>query len=177
MGPERGPSLLPARLTRRRFLRSVGAASGALWLAPLLSACGADDGGDRGFHANPEGRVDFANWPLYVDKVETASGHFRRPSLDLFTEETGILVNYRQVIEEAGWFYERIEPYLAAGRPTGWDVMVITNGAPLTRLMALEYLEQLPADLRPNFDMNAGRLAKDPPTTPATATRCRGSPG
>lgn len=153
-------------MSRRRFLAVLGATTGATGLAGVLSACGPDQVGRGGFRAEPDGIVNFANWPLYIDKVKTADGKVRRPSLDRFTDETGILVNYREVIQEAGWFYDRIEPYLAAREPTGWDIIVITNGQALTKLMALGYLEELPGDLRPNFDLNAGDLARDPAYDP-----------
>ena len=37
-----------------------------------------------------------------------------------------------------------------AGEPTGWDIIVITNGSTLTKMIQLGYLEELPADLRLN---------------------------
>jgi spermidine/putrescine transport system substrate-binding protein len=63
--------------------------------------------------------VNLANWPLSIDKVKQADGQFVRPSLDAFTERTGIQVNYREVIPDTDRFFQQIEPYLAAGRPGG----------------------------------------------------------
>lgn len=147
--------------SRRTFLRGAGGAVGALALGSLLAAC-ADSSAGGPFDGPPAGRVDFANWPLYLDR-RLEKGKVVRPSMQEFTARTGIEVNYREVIPDAEVFYRQIQPYLAAGRPTGWDIAVITNGATLSRMILLEQVMELPADKRPNFDANASdTLAKDP---------------
>jgi spermidine/putrescine transport system substrate-binding protein len=150
-----------APVSRRGFLRAAGGIAGAAALGPILAACSTSKG--RGpFSGPPVGRVDFANWPLYLDRGKDAQGNVTRPSLNIFTQDTGIEVNYREVIPDAESFYQKIQPYLTAGEPTGWDIMVITNGLTLTKLIELEQLLPLPKDRRPNFDANADALAKDP---------------
>lgn len=147
------------RLTRRDLLRRAGAGIAAL----ALGGCGRRRTADTpSFYDPPSGLLNFANWPLYIDSVRHEDGTRSSPTLTTFTAETGIRVNYREVIQEADWFYRRIEPYLAAGRPTGWDLMVITNGVTLTTLKERGYLVELPADLRPNFDAHAGDFVRDP---------------
>jgi len=146
-------------LSRRSFLRGTGAVLGAAALAPILAACADQASGP--FDVGPSGRVDFANWPLYIDRKKDASGEVVRPSMERFTKDTGIEVNYREVIPDAEVFYQQIEPYLAAGKPCGWDIAVITNGITLTKMMGLNQLMQLPADMRPNFDQYASDLAKN----------------
>jgi spermidine/putrescine transport system substrate-binding protein len=146
-------------LSRRSFLRGTGAVLGAAALAPILAACADQASGP--FDGGPSGRVDFANWPLYIDRKKDASGEVVRPSMERFTKDTGIEVNYREVIPDAEVFYQQIEPYLAAGKPCGWDIAVITNGITLTKMMGLNQLMQLPADMRPNFDQYASDLARD----------------
>jgi spermidine/putrescine transport system substrate-binding protein len=153
-----------ARVSRRGFLRAVGGLAGAVALSPALAACSSAPAGP--FDGAPAGIVDFANWPLYIDKAKDARGGTEIPSLNRFTKDTGILVNYREVIPDAEVFFRRIQPYLAAGEPTGWDVMVITNGITLTKLMARNELLYLPGDQRPNFDRNAAALVKNPPYDP-----------
>jgi spermidine/putrescine transport system substrate-binding protein len=59
-----------------------------------------------------------------------------------------------------------VQPALAAGEPTGWDIIVITNGQTLTKLINLGYLLELPAGMRPNFDANAGVTVKNPAYDP-----------
>jgi len=146
-------------LSRRSFLRGTGAVLGAAALAPILAACADQASGP--FDGGPSGRVDFANWPLYIDRKKDASGEVVQPSMERFTKDTGIEVNYREVIPDAEVFYQQIEPYLAAGKPCGWDIAVITNGITLTKMMGLNQLMQLPADMRPNFDQYASDLARD----------------
>lgn len=152
-------------VSRRRFLRDTGVGIGALSLGGLLAACGGPEPGST-FDSDPAGILNFANWSLYIDKAKREDGTSYIPSIERFTEETGIQVNYREVIPDADWFYQQIEPELAAGRPTGWDVMVITNGVTLTKLMELGYLVELPAGKRPSFDRYAGRFVKNPDYDP-----------
>ena len=146
-------------LSRRTFLRGTGAVLGAAALAPILGACA--DKASGPFDGARSGRVDFANWPLYIDRKRNATGHVVRPSMQLFTERTGIEVNYREVIPDAEVFYQQIQPYLAAGKPCGWDIAVITNGITLTKMMGLDQLMALPTTMRPNFDRYASDVAKN----------------
>lgn len=156
------------RLSRRDLLRRASAGAAVLALGGVTGACGSRTQGRSApsFRDPPSGILNFANWPLYIDSVRHRDGTRSSPTLTAFTAETGIRVNYREVIQESDWFYQRIEPYLAAGRPTGWDLMVITNGVTLTRLKENGYLVELPSDLRPNFDAHAGDFVKDPPYDP-----------
>ncbi len=158
---------LASPFSRRRFLRAAAGAAGVSALAPLLAACSKDGSGT--FEGTPEGIVNVANWPLYLDRGRDAEGNKTRPSLLRFTEETGIQVNYREVIPDAETFYQRIQPYLAAGHPTGWDVIVITNGPTLTKLVELDQVMTLPKYARPNFDAYASEEIKDPAYDPESA--------
>jgi spermidine/putrescine transport system substrate-binding protein len=146
-------------LSRRTFLRGTAGVLGAAALAPILAACA--DTASGPFDGPETGRVDFANWPLYIDRKRNAAGEVVRPSMVQFTKETGIEVNYREVIPDAEVFYQQIQPYLAAGKPCGWDIAVITNGITLTKMMGLNQLMPLPTDMRPNFDQYASDLAKN----------------
>jgi spermidine/putrescine transport system substrate-binding protein len=154
------------RFSRRQLLRAAGAGLGAAALAPILAACTSASAGGNPFAGDPAGVVNFANWPLYIDRAETDSGEPYIPSLQAFTKATGIQVNYRQVIEDAESFYQAIQKWLVAGEPTGWDIMVITNGLTLTKLIDRGYLVELPTDMRPNFDANAGAAVTDPAYDP-----------
>lgn len=161
---EEGVAAAP-RMSRREFLRNTGVGLGALSLGTVLASCGSAAPGST-FDSEPAGILNFANWPLYIDKAKRADGTRYSPSLERFTRETGILVNYREVIPDGEWFFQRIEPRLAVGEPTGWDLMVITNGITLTKMKQLGDLVELPSDLRPNFDRYAGDFVKDPPYDP-----------
>ncbi|GAA4595275.1 spermidine/putrescine ABC transporter substrate-binding protein [Planotetraspora phitsanulokensis] len=99
------------------------------------------------------GHVDFANWPLYMDP--------KQPELKQFTDQTGITVTYKEVIQEnAGWF-AKIQPLLAAGQSIDYDLMVVTNGIQFTQLVELGYLVPLDHGKLPNFAANAGARYKN----------------
>lgn len=153
--------------SRRRFLRAAAGAASVSALAPLLAAC-SSEGDDAPFRGPTAGVVNVANWPLYLDRAKDAQGNRVRPSLQRFTEETGIEVNYREVIPDAEAFYQQIQPYLAADEPTGWDVIVITNGPTLTKLIQLDQLIELPTDARQNFENFAAEEVKDPDYDPGS---------
>ncbi len=127
-------------------------------------------GGDGGidWNAEPNGTLNFANWPLYIDKAKV-NGQVTYPSLDDFTAATGIDVKYRESINSNEGFFGKIQPQLAAGQSTGWDIIVITNGTTLDTLLRLNYLVPLPTDKRPNFDANASVAVTDPAYDPGNA--------
>ncbi|HEY7668576.1 MAG TPA: spermidine/putrescine ABC transporter substrate-binding protein [Actinomycetota bacterium] len=176
--------LTQRRLSRRDLLRYGGFGAGALSLGAILAACGGQPGGGAGgggggttgggggasvepglFDGEPNGVLNFANWPLYIDKKKV-SGETTYPSLERFTADTGIQVNYREVINSNPEFFGKIQPQLAAGQSTGYDIIVITNGDTLNQLIRLNYLIELPADKHPNFDANANPAIKDPSYDP-----------
>ena len=103
-------------------------------------------------------QVDFANWPYYIDVV--GGKHL---SLEHFTQTTGIKVNYTEAIQDNASFYSKIRPSLAAGQPTGYDIIVMTNNNPeLGYLMELGWLIPLDHKLMTNFNKYAGPLVKNP---------------
>ena len=115
------------------------------------------------------GHVDFANWPLYMDP--------KQPELKKFTEETGITVNYQEVIQEMAPWFAKVQPQLSAGQSIGYDLMVITNG--------IEFKQFVRARLpRPAGPLEAAELrgergrrrTRRRRSTRATSTACRGRP-
>jgi len=155
----------PHGLTRRRLLGRAGAAAGALAAAPLLSACGQVTRraafGSTAWWAGQRrtGRLVFANWPLYIDYTNWLKD---RPSLNQFSRHTGIEVTYDEVIEGNEPFYRKIAPRLAARRPLGYDLIVLTNGWQVTQLIERGWLTPLDHSLLPNFHRYAASIAKDP---------------
>ena len=162
--------LLSPRVTRRRALQMGGAS--ALTLA--LAACGVSSkkgAGATGSSASAQaknfwtgkaktGTLDFANWPLYIDVSDSNKND--HPSIDEFTKQTGIKVTYSEVIQENASFFGKIQPELAAGQATGYDLMVITNGTYLDKLRQLGYLIPLDQSRMTNFYKNASPLVKNP---------------
>jgi spermidine/putrescine transport system substrate-binding protein len=164
------------RLTRRTFLRGAGAGAAGISLAAFLAACRGDEGpaGD-GQERDPsaifsgqdsEQHVEFANWPLYIDKKKNAEGEVIRPSLEAFEKDTGITVNYQEDIQSNEEFFAKIQPQLAAGDSTGYDIIVITNGRQMRALVNNGWVLPLDPARRPNFDANAASWAKNPAFDP-----------
>jgi spermidine/putrescine transport system substrate-binding protein len=163
--------LVQRRYSRRGFLkgaiRGSVATAGVLSVPALLAACGtppatpgpATPGGGPGQSPAGSGTLNFANWPFYIDQDEDTGAS---ETLRQFEEETGISVNYREVIETNDGFFGTIQPALAAGQDTGWDLIVPTDWM-VARLIRLGYLEEInvEADV-PNFVEHAADAYKDP---------------
>jgi spermidine/putrescine transport system substrate-binding protein len=157
-------------LTRRELLKRAGLGAGSLTLAGLASAC------EPGRTARPSpspnwgrwwsdrartGVLDFANWPYYIDRHRD-----RRPSLELFTRETGIRVNYYRPIKDTPSFFARIRPLLRAGRSLGYDLIVLTNGPEVSEMMESGWLIPLDHAYLEHFAAHAGPLVRDPAWDP-----------
>jgi spermidine/putrescine transport system substrate-binding protein len=160
------------RFTRRAFLAGTGrgaVAGGAMLSLPaILAACGIGPGASAGASGGavgggePAGELIFANWPLYIDQDD--DGNF--PSITQFEEETGIEVDYQESIQENTEFFGTIQPALAAGQDTGWDMIVVTDWM-VGKMIALGYLEQIDvARDVPNFVANAADKYKNPSYDP-----------
>ncbi|MEV6848530.1 spermidine/putrescine ABC transporter substrate-binding protein [Actinoplanes sp. NPDC051411] len=147
--------LTQSRFGRRDLLRAGGL--GALGMT--LAACGVKGKGKPSASVAPDavakfwanktknGHVDFANWPLYMDP--------KHPELKKFTKETGITVNYQEVIQEMGPWFAKVQPQLSAGQSIGYDLMVITNSTQFTQFVDSGFLAPLDHSKMPNFAKNA----------------------
>ena len=172
------------RLSRRLFLRDAGRGAvigGAMLSLPaILAACGIGPGasGSAGASASalasggapvggePSGNLIFANWPLYIDQDEDTG---ESPTLQMFTDETGIEVDYQEAIQDNQEFFGTIQPALAEGQDTGWDIIVMTDWM-LGKMAGLGYLETIDvAASVPNFVANAGDKYKNPSFDPNNA--------
>jgi len=169
--------IMRRRLTRRSVLKGAGMGVAGFSLASFLAACGSDggtgggnggNGGNGGFDiaeiyaGEPGSTLNFANWPFYIDQSKDENGNVYNPSLALFEEQTGISVNYEDVINSNEEFFGRLRPVLEAGDDTGWDIIVITNGRIFTALTLNDWVYPLDPARRPNFDANAATWATDP---------------
>jgi spermidine/putrescine transport system substrate-binding protein len=158
------------RLTRRTVLKGAGMGVAGFSVASFLAACGGGGGAGGGeeldptqvFSGEPGDTLDFANWPFYLDQTKDKDGDVYYPSIRQFQEETGITVNYADVINDNAEFFGKIQPLLAGGDDPGWDIIVITNGRYFNQLVAPGYVYPLDPTKRPNFDANAAGWAKDP---------------
>jgi spermidine/putrescine transport system substrate-binding protein len=163
--------LTQSRLSRRDLIRYAGVGAGALSLSAILAACGVkSSGASAGTSGAPafdwasqtlNHKLNFANWPYYID-----TSHGTHPTLDTFTQQTGIEVNYKTVINDNQAFYAKLKPSLEQGKSTGWDIVVITNGAQLSELIDNGWLIPLDLSQLPNFTANASPSIKDPTYDP-----------
>lgn len=164
------------RMSRRDLFKYTGTGLGAASLSALLAACGVKEEGGGGGEAGVgslqwwkqqkvTGQVNFTNWPAYID-IQNVGGERTRPTIDKFTEATGIDVTYRADINGNEEFYASIQPALEAGQDTGHDIIVITNGKVLNEMFELGYLIPLDLSLLPNFAANADATVKDPAYDP-----------
>src|SRR5689334_22628107 len=170
--PDLARGLTSRRMSRRQALRVGGLSALGLTLAACGIPAAQSSGGNLSGQAWREeiakywrthkktGRLDFANWPLYIDVApKNKNDH---PSIDLFTKRTGIKVTYQEVIQEVDTYFGKIQPQLAGGQGTGFDLMVITNGRYLDKLTQLDYLVPLDQNRMSNFYSYASELVKDP---------------
>ena len=167
--------LTQRRIGRRDLFRYAGVGVGAVSLSSILAACGSKTANTpqtsgstaQMFAGKPAGELNFANWTLYMDKArDPATGQITHPSLDKFTADTGIKVNYQEVISSPEGFFGKTEPALQAHQDTGWDIMVITNGRVFDTMNRNGYFVDLPRDRFPNFDKYASAAVKSPSYDP-----------
>jgi spermidine/putrescine transport system substrate-binding protein len=144
------------RISRRSFLRRTGRgglALGAMMTLPsLLAACGIGGSSKK--------KLEWANWPLYIDIDEKAAPNpTKYPSLNAFIKQTGIDVHYVEAINDNEEFYGTIQPDLAAGNPTDWDVISPTSWM-VKRMADLGYLEEIDHTKLPLWTANCADYAK-----------------
>jgi spermidine/putrescine transport system substrate-binding protein len=143
---DRGPAttLLEAPISRRRALQ-LGAAAGA---AAFLGATTAS----RAVAQEPvTGGFRMATWIGYIDIGEDGVSH---PSLERFTAETGVTVDYQEAVNSNDEFFaSQLQGPLAAGLPTGWDLVVLTDNM-VQRLVNYGWLETLDVAAMPAYPAN-----------------------
>ncbi|MER7761991.1 spermidine/putrescine ABC transporter substrate-binding protein [Streptomyces sp. NPDC097619] len=114
-------------ITRRAALRGLGAAA----LPTALAGCGVPAAyvpEDRRTAADRSARdrtLAFANWPLYIDTDD--EDETRRPTLESFTESTGISVRYTEEINDNDEFFGKVGPALMNHQDTGRDLLVVSD--------------------------------------------------
>ncbi|GAA1833821.1 spermidine/putrescine ABC transporter substrate-binding protein [Actinomadura chokoriensis] len=162
------PRLARSSFARRDVLRMMGAAGAGL----ALSACGVQGQGGKEKVSQTDvqkywagkaenGRLNWANWPGYMQDD--------RETIKAFEKETGIKVTYKEVIQEMGPWFGKIQAPLSAGQSIGFDLMIMTNGIQLEQCRQLGYLAPLDLAKLPNFGKNAGQAFKNPSYDPGNA--------
>jgi spermidine/putrescine transport system substrate-binding protein len=92
--------------------------------------------------------VNWSNWPSYMDVDEKTKKH---PTLDAFTKQTGIKVNYTEDYNDNNEFYAKVRPLLEAGQDTGRDMWASTDWM-AARLIRLNYVQKFDLANIPNHD-------------------------
>ncbi|MEU2431183.1 spermidine/putrescine ABC transporter substrate-binding protein [Streptomyces sp. NPDC007861] len=139
-----------ARFSRRSVL------TGAAGL--LLAGCGVPaayvEPGDRARRdlSRRDKRLDFANWPLYIDTDDEDES--RRPTLDAFTDRTGVSVRYTEEINDNDEFFGKISPALMNHQETGRDLIVVSDWM-AARFVRLGWVQEMDRARQPNV---AGHL-------------------
>jgi spermidine/putrescine transport system substrate-binding protein len=145
------------RLTRDELLRR-GAAGGALLMFPsLLAACGGG-GGEGGGELKDV--LNFANWPLYIDVDEKTKAY---PTLEEFTKQTGIKVNYFEEINDNSEYFAKVQGPLSQGQGVDRDIFVFTDNSRFPGILVNEgWVQKLDKDLIPNLENLVAAQASPP---------------
>jgi spermidine/putrescine transport system substrate-binding protein len=142
------------RMTRDELLRR-GAAAGALFAFPsLLAACGGGDDGGGGDELRDV--LNFSNWELYIDVDKPTT-------LERFTQETGIRVNYFEDINDNADYFATIQGRLSQGQGIDRDIVVLTDNSRFPGLLIDEgWVEKLDKELIPNIENLVDAQASPP---------------
>ncbi|MER5290485.1 spermidine/putrescine ABC transporter substrate-binding protein [Streptomyces pharetrae] len=159
-----------AALSRRSLLRA--SAGGALAAGGLgaLSACGIPpaaqtSGVSSEDHSAKEKTVSFSNWTEYMDVDDSEERH---PTLDEFRRRTGITVKYTEDINDNVEFFGKIKPQLAAGQPTGRDLICVTDWL-AARLIRFGWVQKLDPSHLPTAYARLSQQFRSPDWDPGRA--------
>jgi spermidine/putrescine transport system substrate-binding protein len=151
-------------LTRRQLLERAALGGAALTLPGFLAACGGDGGGGGTADGDELKKVlNFANWPYYIDVDDKTK---KRPTLEAFTKETGIKVNYFEEINDNAEYFAKVQGPLSQGRGIDRDIFVFTDNSRFPGLLIEQgWVQKLDKSLIPNID-NLIDAQKSPPFDP-----------
>jgi spermidine/putrescine transport system substrate-binding protein len=139
--------MLSTRMSRRQFVQRGAAGITLLSLPGLLAACGGGGGG--GGSNELKSVLNFSNWPLYIDYDEKTKKH---PTLDAFTAETGIKVNYFEDINDNSSYFAKVQGPLSQGAGIDRDIFVFTDNSRYPQLLITKkWVEPLQKDKIPNI--------------------------
>jgi spermidine/putrescine transport system substrate-binding protein len=143
------------RITRRQLLRRAAVGGAAISLPSVLAACGGGGGieattgaaaGTTSVRKELADQLVFANWPLYIDVSEDEKTH---PSLDQFTETTGVAVEYIEEVNDNEEWFGKYQAQLSAGQDIGRDLTVLTDWM-AARMIRLGYVQKKDKSAIPN---------------------------
>ena len=134
-------------LTRRELLERAALGGAVLTVPGFLAACGGDgiEGAGTTTSATTAASKELAdeltmsNWTLYIDVDEKTK---KRPTLEQFTQETGVKVNYIEDVNDNDEWFGKNQAALKAGNAIGRDITVLTDWM-AARMVRLGYVEKL----------------------------------
>ncbi|MDT9690941.1 extracellular solute-binding protein [Streptomyces sp. P9(2023)] len=136
-------------MSRRSLLRGMGGAGAVA----LLAGCGVpaayvEPGRRAGRDLSARDRtLDFANWPLYIDTDDDDTS--KRPTLDAFSERSGVSVRYSEEINDNDEFFGKISPALMNHQETGRDLIVVSDWM-AARFVRLGWVQEMDRAAQPN---------------------------
>jgi spermidine/putrescine transport system substrate-binding protein len=158
-------------MTRQQLLRRAAVGGVTLSVPGFLAACGGGGGieaqqpstetGATTVEQQLAGAITVSNWPYYIDQNDEATEF---PTLDQFTEATGVDVNYMEDINSNEEFFGEIQAPLSRGQGIDRDIIVPTAWL-AARLLNLGYLQQLDKSAIPNM-VNLEDTLKSPSWDP-----------
>jgi len=135
-----------SQVARRTVLAGAGAGAAAL----ALAACSTGGGSTKPTPATDKSANDktlnWANWSAYID--EDDAGNY--PTLDAFTQQTGIKVNYDVAVDDNNTYYGKVKDQLALGQDINADTVCLTDWM-VARWIRLGYTQKLNHDNIPNL--------------------------
>ena len=150
------------RMTRRELVQRSAAGATILSLPGLLAACGGGGGGG-GATGGTSDSLRFANWQLYIDIDEKTK---KSPTLQQFTKETGIPVEYFEEINSNDEYFGKIQGPLSKGDSIDREIIVMTDNSRYPGVLIEEdWVLALDREKIPNFD-NLIDVQKSPPFDP-----------
>jgi spermidine/putrescine transport system substrate-binding protein len=155
-------------ITREQLLRRAAVGGVTLSVPGLLAACGGGGGGIEGQEPAATGattveqvladEITVSNWPFYIDQNDDATEF---PTLNQFTEATGVDVNYLEDINSNEEFFGEIQAPLSRGQGIDRDIIVPTAWL-AARLVELGYVQKLDKSAIPNIVNLEDTLASPP---------------
>jgi spermidine/putrescine transport system substrate-binding protein len=134
-----------ATMGRRTLLAGAGGGAAALALA-ACSTGGATKPTAAPDESDSSKLVRWDNWALYID-VDDAGNY---PTLDAFTAETGIKVEYTEAVDDNNTYYGKVKDQLALGQDIGADTVCLTDWM-VGRWIRFGYTQELDQANIPNL--------------------------
>lgn len=133
---------MTTRITRRTLLQRSAAGGAILTLPGLLAACGGGGGG--GAEGELKDVLNFSNWELYIDVDKPTT-------IEKFTQQTQIKVNYYEDINDNGEYFAKVQGPLSQGKGIDRDIFVFTDNSRFPGILVNEgWVQKLDKDLIPN---------------------------